>query len=139
MTRQNRRQFVCQAFELMLAGTAVPVLAFGDGYHQSPKVQSDSTRKLMERISISTVTFREQFKATRTSGSKSAAPEISLLTAPQYIADQLGIHNIEAWSMHFDDQSIGYCREVREATAKAGSKIVNIELDGDYNLSSPDE
>lgn len=93
--------------------------------------------ELSKRISISTVTFRDRFKS---NGGKapSAGQELTLLTAPKFIADNLDIHNIELWNLHFENDSIAYCEKVRESAAKAGSGIVNIELDGSYNLSSAD-
>lgn len=93
--------------------------------------------KLSERISISTVTFRDRFKS---NGGKrpAASQELTLLTLPKFIADNLDIHNIELWNLHFEDDSITYCEKVREAAARVGSSIINIELDGSYNLSSAD-
>lgn len=91
--------------------------------------------QLSKRISISTVTFRDRFKS---NGGKPPDPaeQLTLLTAPKFIADSLDIHNIELWNLHFEDDSIAYCEKVRGAAAKVGSSIVNIELDGSYNLSS---
>lgn len=93
--------------------------------------------ELSKRISISTVTFRDRFKS---NGGKPPRPgqELTLLTAPKFIRDSLDIRNVELWNLHFEDGSIAYCEKVREAAAKTGSSIINIELDGSYNLSSND-
>jgi len=63
---------------------------------------------------------------------------LTLLTAPKFIADEVGLHNVEVWNRHFDDMSLDYCRALKAAAASAGSKITNIQLDGQYDLSSPD-
>ena len=57
----------------------------------------------------------------------------------KFIADQLGLHNVEVWSAHFADMSLDYCRQVKAAAAAVGSKIIDIQVDGSDNLSDPDE
>jgi len=95
---------------------------------------------VMNRIGITTVCFRNQFAATRPQNAPTGtAPALTLLDAPKYIADQLGIHNVEVWNRHFDEMTIDYCRRVKAAAAAAGSRITNIQLDGPYDLSSADE
>ena len=44
-----------------------------------------------------------------------AGQELTLLTAPKFIAETLGLHNVEIWSAQFADQSIDYCRQVKAA------------------------
>src|SRR5579872_518102 len=94
---------------------------------------------VLRRIGITTVCFRERFPATRTKGAP-APPggDLKLLDAPKFIADRLGLHNVEVWNFQFDETSIEYCRRLKEAASKVGSKIINIQLDGPYDLSSPD-
>jgi sugar phosphate isomerase/epimerase len=94
---------------------------------------------VLNRIGITTVCFRERFSATRSKGA--AAPpggDLTLLTAPKFIADQLGLHNVEVWSAHFAETSLDYCRQIKAAAAAVGSKIINIQVDGPENLSDPD-
>src|SRR5687768_13791961 len=71
---------------------------------------------VMNRIAISTDCFRLQFKTTFArgqSGPPANLPTLNLLTAPKYIADQFGIHNVEIWAPHFEDLSMDYCREIK--------------------------
>lgn len=95
---------------------------------------------VLRRIGITTVCFRDRFASTR--GRKSeplpAGQELTLLTAPKFIADTLGLHNVEIWNLQFADTSIDYCRQIKAAAAAAGSRIINIQVDGPENLSDPD-
>ena len=123
----NRREFVCSGSRAI---AAIPFYSF---------VQSIPAAAL-NRIGITTVCFRERFAATRSRGA--AAPpggDLTLFDAPKFIADQLGIHNVEVWSAQFAEQSIDYCKRLKGAAAAAGSKIINIQVDGRENLSDPDE
>ena len=83
--------------------------------------------------------FPERFPATRSKGA--AAPpggDLTLLTAPKFIADQLGLHNVEIWSAQFAEKSADYCRQVKSAAEAAGSTIIDVQVDGPENLSDPD-
>jgi sugar phosphate isomerase/epimerase len=101
---------------------------------------------VMNRIAISTDCFRLQFKTTFArgqSGPPANLPPLDLLTAPKYIADQVGIHNVEIWAPHFEDLSIDYCRQIKATAAAAGSRIVNVQLDvlnpPDYDLQAAND
>jgi sugar phosphate isomerase/epimerase len=95
---------------------------------------------VLNRIGITTVCFRERFPATRTKGAPAPADgELSLLTAPKMIADQLGLHNVEIWSAQFADTSVDYCKQVKAAAAAVGSRIIDVQVDGPENLSDPDQ
>lgn len=93
---------------------------------------------IMRRIGVTTVCLRDWFPATRGTRPQPAGGDLTLLTAPKFIADQFGIHNVEVWNSHFADQSLDYCKQVRAAAEAAGSVITNLQLDGNYNLSSAD-
>jgi sugar phosphate isomerase/epimerase len=93
----------------------------------------------LARIGITTVCLRSRFAQTRTLGEPTTKPDMTLLTAPQVIADELGLHNVEVWDAHFDDTSIAYCEQVKAAAQKVGSRISNIQIDGLADLSSPDK
>ncbi len=95
---------------------------------------------VLRRIGITTVCFRDRFPATR---EKTAAPlpagqELTLLTAPKFVADALGLHNVEIWSAQFAETSIAYCQKIKAAAGAVGSRIINIQVDGPENLSDPD-
>ena len=40
------------------------------------------------------------------------------------VAASLGIHNVEVWNAHFDNESLGYCVQHKAAAAKVGSITV---------------
>ena len=95
---------------------------------------------VMRRIGITTVCLRERFTQTRDkkSGALPAGEELTLLTAPKFIADTLGIHNVEIWNFQFADTSLDYCKQIRAAAEAVKSRIINIQVDGSENLSDPD-
>jgi sugar phosphate isomerase/epimerase len=96
---------------------------------------------VLKRIGITTVCFRDRFASTRekNAGPIPAGEELTLLTAPKFIADTLGLHNVEIWSAQFVETSTDYCKKIRAAAEAVGSRIINIQVDGSENLSDPDE
>lgn len=131
----NRRSFVKYGYRgLAFAPVAAAVVPLIDTL-QAQAIPAG----VLERIGITTVCFRNQFAATRPQNAAGTAPALTLLDAPRYIADQLGIHNVEVWNRHFDDMSLDYCRQLKAAAAAAGSRITNIQLDGQYDLSAADD
>jgi sugar phosphate isomerase/epimerase len=95
---------------------------------------------VLRRIGITTVCFRDRFQSTRDKKAEplAAGQELTLLTAPKFIADTLGLHNVEIWSAQFADMSIDYCQQIKAAAAAVKSRIINIQVDGSENLSDPD-
>jgi sugar phosphate isomerase/epimerase len=95
---------------------------------------------VLRRIGITTVCFRDRFAATRgkNEGPVPAGQELTLLTAPKFIADALGLHNVEIWSAQFADMSLDYCKQIKAAAEAVKSRITNIQVDGSENLSDPD-
>jgi sugar phosphate isomerase/epimerase len=95
---------------------------------------------VLKRIGITTVCFRDRFAQTREKNAGPIPPgqELTLLTAPKFIADTLGLHNVEIWSAQFAEMSIDYCKQIKAAAEGVGSRIINIQVDGSENLSDPD-
>ena len=95
---------------------------------------------VLRRIGITTVCFRDRFVATRDkkAGPVPAGEELTLLTAPKFVADTLGLHNVEIWSAQFADMSLDYCKQIKAAAEAVKSRITNIQVDGSENLSDPD-
>jgi sugar phosphate isomerase/epimerase len=95
---------------------------------------------VLRRIGITTVCFRDRFGSTREKkiGPVPAGEELTLLTAPKFIAGALGLHNVEIWSAQFADQSLEYCKQIKAAAEAVQSRIINIQVDGSENLSDPD-
>ena len=130
----NRRVFLAQ---LSAAVGAAPVLSAarlsslqGAGVPSIPPA-------VLQRIGITTVCFRNRFRQTAPKDAAAKA-DLTLLTAPKFIADSLGIHNVEVWNAQFDDESLEYCGQLKDAAAKVGSRFTNIQLDAAYDLSSAD-
>ena len=91
-----------------------------------------------DRISLATLTFRARFAQT-------AIPDhppvesLNLVQFPGFIADTFHIHNVEAWSMHFDSTEPAYLEEVRAALEAAHSRLINIQVQDGYDLAGEDE
>ncbi|MPZ19892.1 MAG: TIM barrel protein [Luteitalea sp.] len=137
----TRRSFIwCSSRTLAAVSLGASVPALGRTVGAVSAWQS-APASVLRRIGITTVCFRDRFTATRDrkAGPLPAGQELTLLTAPKFIADALGLHNVEIWSMQFADTSIDYCREIKAAAAAVGSRIINIQVDGPENLSDPDE
>jgi len=112
----------------------MPVLGYAASAAQSIPAS------VLRRIGITTVCFRDRFPSTRDKKAEPlpAGQELTLLTAPKFIADALGLHNVEIWSAQFAETSIDYCQKIKAAAAAVGSRIINIQVDGSENLSDPD-
>src|SRR5215203_7055979 len=126
------------------AAAIVPFWAAAPGFAPSPRLSSTGQPQpggaVLRRIGITTVCFRERFTQTRTktAGPLAANEELTLLTAPKFLADTLGLHNVEVWSAQFADTSLDYCRQIKAAAEVVKSRIINIQVDGPENLSDPD-
>ena len=134
----NRRRFLQQSGRAL---AAAPLLSIASGASRADAKASTQAipTSALNRIGVTTVCFRERFPATRSRGAVApSGGDLTLLTAPKFIADQLGLHNVEIWSAQFTETSLDYCRQIKAAAAAAGSKIINVQVDGPDNLSDPD-
>jgi sugar phosphate isomerase/epimerase len=135
----NRRRFLRQGGRALAAAPFLPIAATVAEAAGALGAKQPVPAAVLNRIGITTVCFRERFPSTRSKGAPAPAGEdLTLLTAPKMIADQLGLHNVEVWSAQFADTSLDYCRQVKAAAAAVGSKIIDIQVDGPENLSDPD-
>ncbi len=128
----NRREFL---------SSGVLALAFSAGAHGQKRRRSNTVRDdaRLKRIGCTTVCLRNRFPKTRPKGYSGGESLLSLLQIPDLFAEKLGVHNVELWSRHFEQTSLKYCAKLRAAAEKAGSKIVNIQMDEPgYNLSATD-
>lgn len=93
----------------------------------------------MDRVAMTTVTFRFRFAQTRPSGYAGTEPLLTLREVPEYFADRFGVHNLELWSQHFESLSPAYLADVKAAVARARSRLINVQVDQPYNLADADE
>lgn len=96
-------------------------------------------RDPMARIGLTTVTFRFRFPATRPDDYAGTEEFLRLADVPAYFADRFGVHNVELWSQHFESTSPSYLRDLKREVERAGSRLINIQVDEPYNLASSDE
>lgn len=113
----------------MLAGGLVLHRTYGQAVSNKPK----------DRITMSTVNFRERFAQTKSSENAYTSSSLTLLQIPEYFANRFGLKQVEFWSKHFESISPSYLKELKAAIAKNKSKLVNIQFDEDYQIGSPDE
>ncbi len=92
----------------------------------------------MERIGLTTVVFRNRFKATSPKNT-TLLDELTLSEIPGYFADRFGIHNVELWSRHFESQNPSYLKDIKKNLKKHNSKLIDIQVDINNDPSDPDE
>src|SRR4029450_179646 len=80
---------------------------------------------VLQRIALPTVCFPNRFKQTAPKDAVDKA-DLTLLAAPKFIADSLGIHNVEVWNAHFENASLDYCAQIKDAAAKVGPRHTKI-------------
>jgi len=97
------------------------------------------SNKPADRITMSTVNFRERFAQTKTNDALYATSPLTLLNIPEYFADRFGLRQVEFWSKHFESLNREYLKDLKTAIAKSKSKLINIQFDEDYQIGSPDE
>jgi len=136
----NRRKFLQQSGRALAVAPMYPLVSnlFGTGAQAAAQTIPPG---VLSRIGITTVCFREMFPAKlKLYGVKGSGGDMTLLTAPKFIADNLGLHNVEIWNAQFEDTSIDYCKKIKAAADAAGSKIIDVQLDlgPDDNLSDTD-
>lgn len=122
----NRRQFLTHT-----GGALGAAATLGLDPLRAAQAIPDGIRR---RIGITSVVFRERFKQTTTGGSP---VNLDLLTFPKFVVDNLGLQNVEVWNEHFTNESLGHAEAIRAAAEKVGARIINLQLDGRYDLSSP--
>ena len=130
----NRRVFLAQ---LSAAVGVAPVLSATRLSALQGAAAPSIPPAVLQRIGITTVCFRNRFRQTAPKDAAAKA-DLTLLAAPRFIADSLGIHNVEVWNAHFENESPEYCAQVKDAAAKVGSRFTNIQLDASYDLSAAD-
>jgi len=92
-----------------------------------------------DRVGLGTVIFRNRFAQTQPKTSVAIAEPLTLLEVPAYYRRRFGIRNLEFWSHHFESLDVPYLDELRERVRAAGAGLINVQVDGAYDLASTDE
>ncbi|HEX7070040.1 MAG TPA: sugar phosphate isomerase/epimerase family protein [Rhodothermales bacterium] len=119
--------------DFLRTSAALAAVAFAPGTLVAP-----FRRDPMDRIALTTVTFRFRFAQTRPRNYAGTESRLTLTDIPAYFADRFGVHNVELWSQHFNSTEPEYLEEIRQAVAAAGSRVINVQVDQPYNLASSD-
>ena len=119
----HRRSFVIQGGGLLIsiAATSSPARA----------VQSGT-----DRVGMGTVIFRNRFAQTKPKDASEIKNPLTLLEVPAYYVDRFGVRNLEFWSHHFESLETAYLTELRDRIKAAGTQLINVQLDGNYDLAS---
>ncbi|HTU64733.1 MAG TPA: TIM barrel protein [Steroidobacteraceae bacterium] len=91
-----------------------------------------------DRVGLGTVSLRNRFEQTKPKGTVLEHP-LTLIEVPAYYRDRFEVHQLEFWSNHFESLGRPYLKELRKRIKAAGAKLINIQLDADYDLASTDE
>jgi sugar phosphate isomerase/epimerase len=89
------------------------------------------------RIGIATWSFRHLLAAGR--NQNAPVPERAVMTAldaPKFVADELGLHQLEIIINHLDERTVAYAERVRAAADKVKVTFINFQLGG--QMSAPD-
>lgn len=122
----QRRQFMAA-----VGGVAISVFANSRPVRAADDVES--------RIGMGTVIFRSRFPSTKPKDVARIDHALSLFDVPGYYRERFGVRQLEFWSHHFDSLEESYLRELRDRIAAAGATLINVQVDGDYDLASTDE
>ena len=122
----SRRAFLRSSAALAAVAGCAPLV---------PRARPDP----MDRIALTTVTFRFRFAQTRPDGYAGTESLLTLPEVPAYFADRFGVRNVELWSQHVASTDPAYLRDLRAAVDRAGSRVVNVQVDEPYNLASADD
>ncbi len=87
---------------------------------------------------MGTVIFRHRFAQTASPAVPNPGSPLTLLDVPAYYRDRFGLDQVEFWSHHFEALEPSYLRRLRTALDTAGSRLINIQIDSDYNLAAAD-
>ena len=96
-------------------------------------------KRNMDRIGMGTVLFRNRFQSTKPAETDIIEDELTLLNVPEYYKERFGIDKIEFWSYHFESLEMSYLTELKKAIQQAGSELINIQMDVDYDLAAENE
>ncbi len=92
-----------------------------------------------DRVGMGTVIFRNRFVQTRPKSVTTIDNPLTLLEVPAYHRDRFKAGKLEFWSHHFESHEKPYLTELTARVKSAGAELVNIQVEGSYDLGSADE
>jgi sugar phosphate isomerase/epimerase len=92
-----------------------------------------------DRIGMGTVIFRHRFEQTRPKNVEKIERPLTLMDVPDWYRERFGVRNLEFWSHHFESLETGYLTRLRDRVKAAGAQLINVQVDGPYDLGSSDE
>jgi len=98
-----------------------------------------AARSRGDRVGMGTVIFRNRFEQTRPKSVTNLADPLTLLTVPAYYRERFGVRNLEFWSHHFESLDKPYLQELRDRVKAAGARLINVQVDGAYDLANTNE
>jgi sugar phosphate isomerase/epimerase len=93
--------------------------------------------KPIDRLAVTSWPFRNYLDSPTNKAFDRSKPGMDMKEFPSLIAKKFGVHNINPLGSHFRSTEPAYLDAFREATAKAGSHVVDLGLSGG-NLYDPD-
>ncbi len=124
----NRRSFLFQSSGLVLSVWTSAAFA-----------RAGWTADKMDRIAMGTVLFRYRFKQTLPKEISTVQNELTLMDVPAWYRHRFGIRQLEFWSNHFESLDKSYLSGLKAKIKAAGSRLVNVQVDSDYDLAAVDE
>jgi sugar phosphate isomerase/epimerase len=119
--KHPRREFLRQ---LLSASAASPLLVAA----ASPSLSFPV--KPIDRLAVTSWPFRKYLDSPSNKSIDRSLPVIDMKDFPALIVQKFGVRNINPLASHFRSSEPAYLDEFREATAKAGSHIVDLGLSG---------
>lgn len=92
-----------------------------------------------DRVGMGTVILRDRFAQTRPRSVATIQDPLTLLDVPAFYRERFGIRQLEFWSHHFESLDSAYLAELRQRIKRAGARLINVQVDGAYDLASTDE
>jgi len=135
MSKFSRRDFLKHS-SAVAAGTAAlgcsPQLLGAE-----PNVQFPTAPR--ERLAVGSWPFRMFIEAPKNKWARD--PKLLGMDLKDFgamVVKKFGVRNIEPLSFHFRSTDAAYLREFREATEKAGARVINLPVDSPASLYDPD-
>jgi sugar phosphate isomerase/epimerase len=92
-----------------------------------------------DRVGMGTVIFRNRFSQTKPKALERIEHPLTLLDVPAYYRKRFEVRQLEFWSHHFESLEAAYLSELRGRIAAARAELINVQMDGAYDLASTDE